>query len=214
MLETSDRRERKKRRTRALIRQTALELFASAGYGATTIKAIADAADVAPRTVTLHFPAKEDMLALEDPFGSESLAARLAERSDGETALAALRDWMVTTIRAIEEGDPEEARRFWRLRALRAQVIADEEALRGRARASYVKAERVLAAAIGADLGLPLTALVPRLAAQAAVTGLREIYEADEARAAGPEPRAADLLPLVDRVIEFVRAGLAAASGA
>jgi hypothetical protein len=57
--------------------------------------------------------------------------------------------------------DPEEALRFWRLRALRAQVIADEEALRGRARASYVKAERVLAAAIGADLGLPLTALVP-----------------------------------------------------
>jgi hypothetical protein len=46
------------------------------------------------------------------------------------------------------------------------------------------------------------------------VTGLREIYEADEARAAGPQPRTTDLLPLVDRVIEFVRAGLAAASGA
>ncbi|MCO6011145.1 TetR/AcrR family transcriptional regulator [Actinoallomurus purpureus] len=213
MLETPDRRERKKRRTRALIRETALELFASAGYDATTIKAIADAADVAPRTVTLHFPAKEDMLALDDPFGPESLATRLAARGDGETALAALRDWMITTIRAIEEGDPEEARRFWRLRALRAQVIADDEALRGRTRASYVKAERVLAAALGADLGLPPTALVPRLAAQAAVTGLREVYEADEARTAGPEPRAADLVPLVDRVIEFVHAGLAAVRG-
>jgi AcrR family transcriptional regulator len=210
MVETLDRRERKKRRTRALIQETALELFASDGYDATTIKAIADAADVAARTVTLHFPAKEDILALDDPFGPESLAARLAGRGDGEPALAALHDWMITTIRAIEEGDPEEARRFWRLRALRAKVIADDEGLRGRARASYVRAERVLAAAIGTDLGLPPTALVPRLAAQAAVTGLREVYEADETRAAGPEPRAADLIPLVDRVIDFVRAGIAA----
>ncbi|WP_433174130.1 helix-turn-helix domain-containing protein [Actinoallomurus sp. CA-150999] len=210
MVETLDRRERKKRRTRALIQETALELFASDGYDATTIKAIADAADVASRTVTLHFPAKEDILALDDPFGPESLAARLAERRDGESALAALHDWMITTIRAIEEGDPEEARRFWRLRALRAEVIADDEGLRGRARASYVRAERVLATAIGTDLGLPPTALMPRLAAQAAVTGLREVYEADETRAAGPAPRAADLIPLVDRVIDFVRAGLAA----
>ncbi|GAB3967001.1 TetR/AcrR family transcriptional regulator [Actinoallomurus acanthiterrae] len=210
MVETLDRRERKKRRTRALIQETALELFASDGYDETTIKAIADAADVASRTVTLHFPAKEDILALDDPFGPESLAARLAERRDDESALAALHDWMITTIRAIEEGDPEEARRFWRLRALRAKVIADDEGLRGRTRASYVRAERVLAAAIGTDLGLPPTALVPRLAAQAAVTGLREVYEADETRVAGPEPRAADLIPLVDRVIDFVRAGIAA----
>jgi hypothetical protein len=62
-------------------------------------------------------------------------------------------------------------------------------------------------------MGLPPTALVPRLAAQAAVTGLREVYESDEARTAGPQPRAADLVPLVDRVIAFVHAGVAACHG-
>jgi hypothetical protein len=66
----------------------------------------------------------------------------------------------------------------------------------------------VLAEAIGDDLGLAGTALVPRVAAVAAVTGLREIYESDEARAFEPSPSAADLLVLADRVIAFVQAGV------
>jgi AcrR family transcriptional regulator len=59
MTVTTTRQERKKQRTRTLIRETAWELFAAHGYDATTIKAIADAADVAARTVTSHFPAKD-----------------------------------------------------------------------------------------------------------------------------------------------------------
>ena len=74
MTETATRQERKKQRTRALIRETAWELFAAHGYDATTIKAIADAADVAPRTVTIHFPAKDDLLfADDDYFGADRL---------------------------------------------------------------------------------------------------------------------------------------------
>jgi hypothetical protein len=68
--------------------------------------------------------------------------------------------------------------------------------------------ERVLADAIGQDLGQPGTALAPRLAALTAVTGLRELYETDEARALPSPPKAADLLALVDRVIAFTRAGI------
>jgi AcrR family transcriptional regulator len=211
MTEVSSRLERKKRRTRALIRDTALELFAEHGYEATTIKAIADAADVAPRTVTLHFPAKDDLLfADEDPFRADRLAARLDQRAPGESALDALLDWMATTMRAAEAAPPEETQRFWRLRSLRARLIAGDDQLRGRARASYAATEHVLAAAIADDLGLPPDALAPRLAAQAAVIGLRELYESQEARAAGPEPTAADLLPLVEQVIGFVDGGLTA----
>jgi AcrR family transcriptional regulator len=73
MTEATTRHERRKQRTRALIRETAWELFAAHGYDATTIKAIADAADVAPRTVTVHFPAKDDLLfADDDYFGATS----------------------------------------------------------------------------------------------------------------------------------------------
>ena len=84
MTETTTRHERRKQRTRALIRETAWELFAAHGYDATTIKAIADAADVAPRTVTVHFPAKDDLLfADDDYFGADLLERRLAARPPG-----------------------------------------------------------------------------------------------------------------------------------
>ena len=43
--------------------------------------------------------------------------------------------------------------RFWERRALRAHIINTEPELRGRARASYYPFERVLAEAIGQDLG-------------------------------------------------------------
>jgi hypothetical protein len=90
------------------------------------------------------------------------------------------------------------------------QVITAEPELRDRAGAGYYQFERELAQAIGDDLGLPGTALVPRLAALTAVTGLRKLYESDDARALEPTPTAVDLLALVDRVIAFARAGLEA----
>ncbi|MFC7110652.1 TetR/AcrR family transcriptional regulator [Nonomuraea rubra] len=62
------RRDRKKRQTRERIQASALELFTSQGYRNTTIAAIAEHADVATRTVTLHFPTKEDLLFADDPF--------------------------------------------------------------------------------------------------------------------------------------------------
>ena len=70
----------------------------------------------------------------------------------------------------------------------------------------------MLADAIGADLGQDGTALVPRLAALAAVAGLRDLYETDELRALRSPPTAADLLALVDRVIAFTRAGITAST--
>ncbi len=99
MTETTTRQERRKQRTRALIRETAWELFAAHGYDATTIKAIADSADVAPRTVTMHFPAKDDLLfADDDYFGADRLERRLTARPAGQPALETLRQWMIETI--------------------------------------------------------------------------------------------------------------------
>jgi AcrR family transcriptional regulator len=215
MTETTTRHERRKQRTRALIRETAWELFAANGYDATTIKAIADAADVAPRTVTVHFPAKDDLLfADDDYFGADRLERRLAARPPGQPALETLRQWMTETIDGISASRAGRASSYWRARALRARLIDENDRLRGMARASYAPAERILAAAIADDLHVESGTLAPRLAAASAVTGLRELYDSHEARSLGPEPAGADLIRLVNQVIDYAIAGLAAVTAA
>jgi hypothetical protein len=143
-----------------------------------------------------------------DPFTLDSLSERLATRPPHESALEALRDWMAATMTAAETAGTELDGRFWELRALRARIITTEPELRGRARASYYPFERVLAEAIGRDLGQSANSLISRLAALSAVAGLRELYESDEAQTLAAPPSAAELLRLVDTVIRFVQAGL------
>ena len=206
--EVVDRQERRKRRTRQAIQKAAFELFAERGYRETTINDIAERADVAPRTVTVHFPAKEELLLDAEPFTLDSLSERLSAREAHEPALEVLRDWMATTMTDIEAHGSEMDGRFWERRALRAHIINNEPELRGRSRAGYYPFEHVLAEAIGHDMGQSANSLIPRLAALAAVAGLRELYESDEAGALEAPPSAAELLELVDKVILFVRAGL------
>jgi AcrR family transcriptional regulator len=208
--EPVDRQERRKRRTRQAIQKAALELFAERGYRETTINDIAERAEVAPRTVTVHFPAKEELLLDAEPFTLDSLRERLSARRPGEPALEALRAWMAATMTEIETDAEGLDGRFWERRALRAHIINAEPELRGRARAGYYPFERVLAEAIGEDLGQPGNSLVPRLAALSAVAGLRELYESDEAQALAAPPSASELLELVDRVISFAQAGIEA----
>ncbi|WP_090058501.1 TetR/AcrR family transcriptional regulator [Lentzea fradiae] len=76
-------RERSKARRRRLILHTALRLFAEHGYERTTIADIAEAAEVAPRTVTGYFPSKLDFV-IEWPAAIER---RLIELHQEEPAL-------------------------------------------------------------------------------------------------------------------------------
>ena len=212
--EVIDRQERRKRRTRQAIQKAALELFAERGYRETTINDIAERAEVAPRTVTVHFPAKEELLLDAEPFTLDGLSERLSARRPNESALEALRDWMATTMTQVETSGSELDGRFWERRALRAHIINTEPELRGRARASYYPFERVLAEAIGNDLGESGSTLVPRLAALSAVAGLRELYESAEAQTLTAPPSATELLNLVDTVIRFACAGIEGSRGA
>ncbi|WP_344854986.1 helix-turn-helix domain-containing protein [Amycolatopsis ultiminotia] len=202
------RQQRRKQRTRDAIQDAALTLFAGRGYRVTTMNAIAEAADVAPRTVTFHFPTKADLLFGADPFTRESLEARLNSRAEGESTLAALRDWMVATMLELSSEAPEAQRRVWRRRALRAQVIGSDDELRARARAGYYPYEQLIAAHLADDLGLPADALVPRLAAATSVTGLRELYQTHEVESSDAAESTDALIALVDQVLAFAEAGI------
>src|SRR5262245_60278362 len=83
-------RERKKQRTRELIAATALDLFGRRGYHATTVAEIAAAADVSERTVFTYFPTKEDLLFADHAVFRDRLAAALADRPAGASALDTL----------------------------------------------------------------------------------------------------------------------------
>jgi len=220
------RQELRKQRTRAAVQNAALALFAERGYRATTMDAIAEAADVALRTVTIHFPTKADLLFDGDPFTLDTLAVRLDERPPGASALRVVRDWMHATMREL--GERAEGEDIWRRRSLRARVIGADPELLARARAGYYPYEQLIAAHLCRDAGLPPDAIAPRLAAIAVVAGLRELYLSAEAQEAGGEgvgnatavdaasgghggvTAAGTLSELVDRVIDFAVAGLAA----
>lgn len=75
-------RERSKRKRRKQILHAALKLFAARGYEQTTINDIAEAAEVAPRTVTGYFPSKLDFIT-EWPAGLERRLVELGRQNPG-----------------------------------------------------------------------------------------------------------------------------------
>ncbi|MEJ2749277.1 MAG: TetR/AcrR family transcriptional regulator [Anaerolineae bacterium] len=63
MTKPSGRRAQQKEETRSLIVDTARKLFADQGFDKTTIRAIAEEADIAVGTIFVHFPDKSALLA-------------------------------------------------------------------------------------------------------------------------------------------------------
>ena len=88
------RRERKKHDVRERLYEAALRLFRTRGYDATTVQAIADAADTAKGTFFNYFPTKEHVLArYHDRMAGDVLESVRDRRYP--TALEALQDVLV-----------------------------------------------------------------------------------------------------------------------
>src|ERR1700751_3852365 len=87
-------RERKKQQTRETIARAALRLFAEQGYDETTLAEIAEAADVAPRTIFAYFESKEDILLCEEGSFLNDLKRRLENRPSDTTTVDAIPEFL------------------------------------------------------------------------------------------------------------------------
>lgn len=192
-------RERKKAQTRETIARAALRLFAERGYDETTLAEIAEAADVAPRTIFAYFESKEDILLCEEGSFLDDLKRRLDERPAGTTTVDAIREF----LSRIEHAD-EAAK-------LRKKIILASPALQMKMRGRHAQLEPMLAESIAKDLGSEPGDIRPLLIAAsmtAAFTSVRDrVLEAES----GGEPVSHEQgMAILDEVLEFLRGGLEA----
>ncbi|WP_412540264.1 TetR family transcriptional regulator [Longispora sp. K20-0274] len=175
-------RDEKKQATRAAIADAALGLFLARGFDRVTVADVADVARVSVNTVFNYFPTKEDLLFDRRSEVVGRLAAVVADRPPGESAVGAVRRAFLDALDRREPTlglDPGMVA-FWR-------VVDDSPALQARLRQLNEWAETALAdaLAVGAAEGDP----APRVAA-AVLAGVDRALHGEIRRRmlAGEEP--------------------------
>jgi AcrR family transcriptional regulator len=183
-------RERSKARRRAAIIRAGLELFAERGYDATTVADIAAAADVAPRTVAMYFPSKQDIAMARFSESVDELTGALRARRPGESGTSVIERWLRSEEPGAERELKELSQRMFR-------VNPELNALR-MARMAEAVAEG--AELVARELGLPQDAPGPRIAAAATGAILVDLVDIP------PGPRRDEAITMAMR---FLDAGIA-----
>jgi AcrR family transcriptional regulator len=160
------RRERKKAEVRQRIADAATALFLQRGFDQVSVSDIAEFADVARPTVFAYFPRKEDLFFDRYPEIAGQLTQAIRDRPAGLSAVAALRD---TLVSAVQAGQPPYSLQagmipWW-------QTVAASRALQGRARELADRLAADLTRAM-AETGTP----EPELTAALAVAAYRTIH--------------------------------------
>jgi AcrR family transcriptional regulator len=153
-------RERKKARTRAAIREHAMRLFEEQGYAATTVEQIADAAEVSPSTFFRYFPAKEDVVLVDDVDAVlvQAIRAQPAGVPPIEAVQRALRE-------AFAAMDPT----MWEFERRRQRLVLGVPELRARIMHQMTEAIDLVAAVIAERAGLPTDDFAARVTAGATI---------------------------------------------
>lgn len=161
-------RQRSKARRRNAIVRSALVLFAERGYDATTIADIADAAEVAPRTVTMYFRTKQDIAMARFAESADRLTRALRDRAPGESVTQVMGRWMLG-----KDEDPDEEA----MRELGCRMFDANPELRALRVHRMSEAIAEGAKALAEDTGTTPDALGPRIAVAAAVAIMIEIAD-------------------------------------
>ncbi len=101
---TPGRREAHKAQTRAALLEAAGQLFAVRGYEATTVREIAEAAQVTERTFYRYFEGKEALVAQEAVRWIETLGEAIVARPATEAPLEAVAGALGAVLRAAPDG--------------------------------------------------------------------------------------------------------------
>ena len=161
-------RERKKIQRRAEIIAAAHRLFTERGYDATTVADIAAAADVAPRTVSLYFPTKQDiaLAGISDLAGR--LTGALRDREPGAAMIETVASWLRTELANREASGLDVQRKMLDANPeLRALGMAHVDIAVGEGRR-----------AIAAELGVPADDPRVRIAITAIGSVIEDIFGA------------------------------------
>jgi AcrR family transcriptional regulator len=182
-------RERSKARRRAAIVRAAFTLFAERGYHATTVADIAEAAEVAPRTIPLYFASKQDIALSRFTAFAERVTEAIRNRAQGQSVL----DIVEQELRDEAHTDEEE------IRELARRMFAANPELRALRAARMTRTIDEATAAIDNDTGRPVGEIGARLAAVAMASIMIELADTR------PGPTHSEGLEVA---LRFLRAGL------
>ncbi|WP_136611422.1 TetR family transcriptional regulator [Sinomonas albida] len=186
-------RERKKAKTRRLIQDVALRLFAEQGYDETTVDQIAAEAEVSPSTFFRYYPTKEDVV-LEDEYDPFLLEA-LESVPHGTPLVEAFR---LAVHTAFEEFYASERDRIYE----RMRLTFTTPALRIRALAANHDVGRMYSGVVAKTLGVSPDDPMISLAAGALTGVLLVVFERwieDEGRS--------DLPAMMDEALRLLGSG-------
>jgi len=156
--------ERNRERTRRDIAEAAGRLFVERGYGATTVQAIVDAADVSPRTFFRYFPCKEDVITAIASACMEDTLDHLSGHGVDEP-LASVLTTVLTAVLSPINDDPPAAQAFQ-------LMLRENPVLRGRWLEEQRRSRDRLAEALRPWFDPDCHPLAPHLAAGAALLAL------------------------------------------
>jgi AcrR family transcriptional regulator len=141
-------RERKKRRTRRALVETALEMFTERGFDETTIDDLADEVEISRRTFFRYFPSKEAVAVAAEADLWDAYIAEFARTDLGGPVLDALRTSLLSAILGMDDGWDE---RFVKTRMLISHVPVP---LRDASTLLSINAQERLVAELETKLGI------------------------------------------------------------
>jgi len=189
-------RERKKLRTRQLIADTAMRMFAERGFDAVPVAAVARAAEVSEATVFNYFPTKEDLVYRGmEAFEAELLAA-VRDRPAGDSIVTAFGRFVLQPRGFLAAPDEESVHYLIAV----AKMIPASPALLARERQILDRYTASLAALIAADTAAVPGDLRPEAVARALIGTHQTLIELVRRRLAeGPVDPADVAREVVDR---------------
>jgi AcrR family transcriptional regulator len=163
-------RERKKRRTRKLIAETAQRLFVARGFEAVTIAEVAAAAEVAEKTIFNYFPTKEDLVYWKLETFEEELLAAIGDRKPGESALDGFAAFLRRPRGLLAEGVEVSDALIGVVR-----MIAASPHLLAREQTVFARYTESLASLLARETGAEADDVAPQIAAHAMIGAHRAL---------------------------------------